>query len=159
MHERKSQNCGCMKEADCKRCSNRGQARKAEGVGQLSRQEDRESTARQRKRSFGSSASASSCSITFWRLASGTTNHCSGTTNDERDHQERHWNETRHQHLRTSSLSLWEASGKCGHTRYLMSPQCCKDQSAQHGQRHRLESHKEGRQNSSSKGTTRSTTK
>ena len=39
-----------------------------------------------------------------------------------------------------------------------MSPQCCDDQSAQHGQRHHLESNAEG-QNSSSKGTTRFTTK
>ena len=39
-----------------------------------------------------------------------------------------------------------------------MSPQCCEDQSAQHGQRHHLESNTEV-QNSSSKGTTRSTTK
>ena len=41
---------------------------------------------------------------------------------------------------------------------FLKSPQCCEDQSAQHGQRHHLESNTEG-QNSSSKGTTRSTTK
>ena len=38
-----------------------------------------------------------------------------------------------------------------------MSPQCCEDQSAQHGQRHHLESNAEG-QNSSSKGTIGSTT-
>ena len=50
--------------------------------------------------------------------------------------------------------SKWEV----GDPRSLMSPQCCVDQSAQHGQRHHLESNAEGK-NSSSKGTTRSTTK
>ena len=93
-----------MEEADSKLCFDGGQARKV-WVGRLSRQEERKRTSRQRKRSSGSSTIASSCSATFWRLAYGATNHCSGTTNDERDHQDRHWNETRYQHLRASSLS------------------------------------------------------
>ena len=77
-------------------------------MGQLSRKEDCERTSRQRKRSSGSSAFAGSCSATFWRLASGATDHCNGDTNDEWDHQDRHWNETRHQYMRASSLSLWK---------------------------------------------------
>ena len=47
-------------------------------MGQLSRKEDRARTSRQRKRSSGSRAFAGSCSATFWRLASGATDHCCG---------------------------------------------------------------------------------
>ena len=50
--------------------------------------------------------------------------------------------------MRASSLSLWEASGKQWDPWSIMSPQCCEDQSAQHDQRHRLESNAES-QNSS----------
>ena len=63
-------------------------------------------TSRQRKRSSGSSAFAGSCSATFWRLECDAINHRSGTTNDERDHQDRHRNDTRYQHLRALSLPL-----------------------------------------------------
>ena len=51
-----------------------------------------------------------------------------------------------------------QVESRGGGPRSIMSPQCCEHQSAQHGQRHHLKSNAEG-QNSSSKGTTRSTTK
>ena len=88
-----------MEEADSQRFCNSGQARKAEEVRRLSRREDSERTSRHRKRCSGSTAFAGSCSATFWKLTSGATSRCSGTTNDDRDHQDRHWNETRHQYL------------------------------------------------------------
>ena len=60
-----------MEEGDNKRCSDRGQARKAEGVRRLSRQKDHERTSRQRKRSSRSSTIAGSLATHSgdWHLA------------------------------------------------------------------------------------------